>query len=417
MRLRKTVGWLVFAGLMVVLALQLPRVIARTYLHLGSSYLTFKKYKKAEQAFLKARRIYDESRASCGLGMTYYQLGRFDDAENAFRRAMSLNRNDVCAHFQSGRMYYVQGKYHDAIAAFKRAAALNSTSGTYVYLGNSHVFAREFEPGIDAYKEAIRLAPRKRLGHYQLGVAYNYLRRYEEAVEAFKQAIKLDPDYEEAHYSLALVYNSMRNRPAAKNQYEILKKINPDKADELFESTAFLQEREKGKEKLYFVPVDGFSNHLLTRLISHYKLKTGIDATATEPLSLALPTIDPGRRQLIAEEVIELMKRSYPKLAADPNVVLIALTDEDMYIRQRTWQFAFSYRTQGRFSVISSARMNPANLGESANEDLLEQRMRKMVLKDIGILYYLFATNNDPKSVLYSDVCGLEDLDNMTEDF
>jgi len=61
--------------------------------------------------------------------------------------------------------------------------------------------------------------------------------------------------------------------------------------------------------------------------------------------------------------------------------------------------------------------MNPANLGGAANDVLAESRLRKMVLKNIGVLYYLMPTNHDPQSVLYDDVGAVEDLDNMGEDF
>ena len=123
------------------------------------------------------------------------------------------------------------------------------------------------------------------------------------------------------------------------------------------------------------------------------------------------------RQQVIAEEAINLMKLRYPNLASDPNAVVIGLTDEDLFIRKRDSQYAFSYRAQRRFAVVSTARMDPANLGGAANEVLAEARLRKMVLKNIGVLYYLLPTNHDPNSVLYDDVGGVEDLDNMGEDF
>src|SRR5215213_3570325 len=157
---RKTVGWLIFAALFLIILSQVPRVIARGYVELGSISLRFKRYSQAEKAFLRARSIRDESCASCGLGMTYHRLGRHDEAEKAFKRAISLDGNDVCAYEQSGRMYYNLSQYEEAIAAFKRWTELRPSSNAYMFLGNSYVYAREFQPGVDAYKEAIRLSPK-----------------------------------------------------------------------------------------------------------------------------------------------------------------------------------------------------------------------------------------------------------------
>ena len=67
--------------------------------------------------------------------------------------------------------------------------------------------------------------------------------------------------------------------------------------------------------------------------------------------------------------------------------------------------------------MVTSARLDPVNLGEPANDELLERRLRKIVLKNIGILYYWWPTNSNPNSVLYDEVNSVEDIDNMGENF
>lgn len=451
MSIRKTIGWTVFAALMTFILVKTPNVasgacyvmgtrfyaagnyqaaagaftgavrlspsFARGYVELGSSYLALKKYAQAEEAFLKAKNLDDDSCARCGLGMAYHYLGRNDAAEKEFQRAISLNPSDSCAYDQSGRMYYNLGKYPEAIAAFKHALTLRPSFGTYFYLGNAYVYAREYEPGVDAYKKAIQLNPKDVRVHIQLGIAYDYLRRFKESVAVYEEAVKLDPEDESVRYHLTFAHMSLHNKTAALEQYEILRKIDPDMAAELVEEGGLAETREKGKEKLYFVPLSNFPLASLTKLVNSCKQKTGIDVIVTQPVPFALSTVNKQRQQVIAEEAIALIKLRYPDIAADPNAIVIGLTDEDLYIRKKEWQYAFSYRRESRFAIVSSARMNPANLGGSANDALLESRLRKMVLKDIGALYYLFPLNHDPQSVLYDDVGGVEDLDKMGEDF
>jgi tetratricopeptide (TPR) repeat protein len=451
MTIRKTVGWLVFASLLVVIlvevrgtaaavcysvgsnfykagkyqaaatafkgAVMIKPSFARGYIELGSSYLALKKYALAEKAYRDAKAINDDACAACGLGMTYHGLGRDDDAEKEYQRAIRLDPNDACPYAQSGNMYYEQGRYQEAIAAFKRAATLWPSYGSYMYLGHSYIYARDFEAAVDAYKKAIQIDPKNERAHYQLGIAYDYLYRYEESVKEYNEALKLDPDYEEARYYLALAYAALHNRPAALEQYEILRKTNKNTAAEILEDINLSAGRQKGKEKLYLVPLSNFSAASLTRLASAVKQKTGIVVNVTQPVPFALSTVDKRRQQVIAEEAINLMKARYPDLASDPNAILIGLTDEDLFVRREDWQFAFCYRMLGRFGVVSSARMNPANLGGTANDLLTEARLRKMVLKNIGILYYRLPLNHDPKSVLFEDVDEVTDLDKMGEDF
>jgi predicted Zn-dependent protease len=175
--------------------------------------------------------------------------------------------------------------------------------------------------------------------------------------------------------------------------------------------------RERGKEKLYFVPLNNYSASEVTKLVNYCKQKIGVEPIVMDQVPFVLTTVDKKRQQVIAEEALELIKMKYKDLVADPNAVVIGFTDEDMYIRNRNWQWAFGYWTQRRFGIVSSARMNPANLGGAANDVLTEARLRKMVLKNIGVLYYLYPTNYNPKSLLYEEVHGVEDIDKMGDDF
>jgi predicted Zn-dependent protease len=134
-------------------------------------------------------------------------------------------------------------------------------------------------------------------------------------------------------------------------------------------------------------------------------------------VELESTVVNYARRQLIAEEVIALMQRKHPQLAADPGAILIGITDYDMYIRQYRWQFAFAWRQDERFAVVSSARMDPVSFGEEPDEELLHTRLRKVVTKTVGIMHYRLPQSTDLDSVMYGPILGLDDLDSVGEDF
>ena len=397
-------------------AIRLNPNFARAYVELGDAYRALERYEEAAEAFKKATRLEDESCASCGLGVTYYKSGRYEDAEKAFKRAIELDPNDVCAYDWSGRMYYDLSRYQEAVEVFKQEIRLQPSVSAYLFLGNAYVYSKQFGQGVDAYKQAIHLNPDE-MAYYQLGVAYEYLEQYGEAIEAYQQAIKLKPGDEQAHYGLGLAYLATGDQRSALGQYKILQALDPDWAAKLQQQSASLQGRESAKEKLYFVSLGDFSSPPLRELINYYKRKSGLSIVILPALPVEPATFDAHRHQLIAEDLVELIKRRYPKLAQDPNATVIGLTEKDMYIREKTWQFAFSYRMGGHFAVVASARMNPVNFGEPANAELLHCRVRKMIMKNIGLLYYQLPQSNNPKSVLYSNILGLEELDNVSEDF
>ena len=110
------------------------------------------------------------------------------------------------------------------------------------------------------------------------------------------------------------------------------------------------------------------------------------------------------------------MKASYADVVADPGAVVIGLVTTDLYLRERTdWAWAFGLRAEGRFAVVSTARMSwPLGL---ASDGRTMSRLRKMVTKDIGLMYFGLSASDDSHSVLYRNVDGVDDLDRMGEEF
>jgi predicted Zn-dependent protease len=169
----------------------------------------------------------------------------------------------------------------------------------------------------------------------------------------------------------------------------------------------------KGWGKLYFIPLGDFPSSTTEDLIAHYQSKYGLSIETRPNLALKFSVVNTARQQLIAEELIALIKNAYPDLVANTESIIIGLTTEDMYIAQYRWQFSFSWRQDGRYAVVSNARMS---LGDPS-EERQAARLRKMVAKNIGILYFRLQQSNDPRSVLYKDVGGISELDYMGEEF
>jgi YD repeat-containing protein len=88
-----------------------------------------------------------------------------------------------------------------------------------------------------------------------------------------------------------------------------------------------------------------------------------------------------------------------------------------MYISEMNWSYAFSWRQEERFAVVSTARMDPLFSKEPADPKIVEARARKMITKDIGLLHYRLQPSYDFSSAVYDYIDDVEDLDNMGEDF
>src|SRR6185437_2903516 len=82
----------------------------------------------------------------------------------------------------------------------------------------------------------------------------------------------------------------------------------------------------------------------------------------------------------------------------------------------KNWPYAFNY-WQDNVAVISTARLDPKFYGYSSSSRLRDLRVRKLLARDIGRLYFHLPESVDPSSVLYWNYSGIGDVDNMRESF
>jgi predicted Zn-dependent protease len=120
----------------------------------------------------------------------------------------------------------------------------------------------------------------------------------------------------------------------------------------------------------------------------------------------------------MAEKLVASVRDGVPEYTNDSKSILIGFTSEDIYPTSQGWEFAFGWRIGAtRTAVVSTARMNLHYAGEPSDVSAPDTRMRKVVTKDIGILYYGLPQSKNPKSVLYSQILGIQELDQVGEDF
>jgi predicted Zn-dependent protease len=169
--------------------------------------------------------------------------------------------------------------------------------------------------------------------------------------------------------------------------------------------------------QIYFVPIGTFPDTMTQDLIRHYDQTLNLRIQPLQALPVTDDMVDPTRKQLIGEEVIRKMKEQWPDLATDPNVRLLGMTGDDMFIRSKQWHFAFALRKEGRFALVSKYRMDPTFFKLPPNDDVMVTRLRKMLTKQIGLQYYGLPDRQEKTSVLFSPIMGLDDLDAIAPEF
>ena len=165
------------------------------------------------------------------------------------------------------------------------------------------------------------------------------------------------------------------------------------------------------ERRIAFIPLDHFSTDKARALIDHYAQRYGLVIELADAMSLPADAWDPQRRQYIGEGLVDALAAS-DLARADPDAVLIGLTDQDLYYAARPdWRYSFGVR-QGTVGVVSSARMRAWK--STPRHELA--RLRRFVTKNLGALYYGLPNSPDPTSVMYGNILGPDDLDKMSED-
>lgn len=166
--------------------------------------------------------------------------------------------------------------------------------------------------------------------------------------------------------------------------------------------------------RVYLVSFGPLSKISLQKLVDHFSKEYHISMSLLPELPLDESVIDVHRDQAVAEEMLSVMKRSVPQLRREQDAFVIAITDRDMYARD--WSYAFNYYN-GRMAVVSTARLDPHIERWQGMPDLLEQRVLKLVARDLGMLYYKLPYRNDPTSLMYSDLSYISDVDRLQESY
>jgi len=77
------------------------------------------------------RREPDKASIREALGIAYFRIGRWQEAEAEFRKMLELSPTDDYAHYALGRCLEKQGREHEANGHYKLASSLRPRSKQY----------------------------------------------------------------------------------------------------------------------------------------------------------------------------------------------------------------------------------------------------------------------------------------------
>jgi tetratricopeptide (TPR) repeat protein len=140
----------------------------------------------------------------------------FDQAIEAYQRAISLRPHYADAHVGLGDAKASKGEHEAAIAHYQKALSLDPLNARVQFaLGKIYYTEKGiYYEAVTAYKKAIDLDQYFLDARMGLGEMYEEKGLYKDAVAEYKKVIEVDGKHTAAHYNLAMAYEKLDPKEA-----------------------------------------------------------------------------------------------------------------------------------------------------------------------------------------------------------
>lgn len=163
------------------------------------------------------------------LGLAHFKSSKNDEAARAFTRVISLDPKFAPALAYLGMTYVELGRYDEAVKLYEQTLAIDGRAGIVNYLAadallkqNSADMARVESHLVRAVGSDESFAP-ARLALAKLRLRDN---RLTEAVAELERVVALAPDLAEAHYQLGRAYGRLKRTAEAQTALANFKRLN-----------------------------------------------------------------------------------------------------------------------------------------------------------------------------------------------
>ncbi len=164
-------------------------------------------------------------------GDNLYQQGDIDGAVKEFKRALTLDPENVNIHISLGVCFGDMEKHTEALEEFETAIKQDPHDVMAPYnAGLIFVLKKDFEKSMEYFKAAEKISPETFEVLYHIGRIFNEQKKYTEAKEYLDRSILINPESGTAHRSLGECLEALDEPQMAKKAFQAAVKINPNDA-------------------------------------------------------------------------------------------------------------------------------------------------------------------------------------------
>lgn len=161
-------------------------------------------------------------------GSVYRSLHRPKEAEEAYRRAVTLKPDYIGAWINLGKLFQEQKRLNDTVLAYKQAIALDPNNADVLcFLALTYSEQGDLPSAEASFRRAIALRPAYAEAHNDLGLLLRTMQRTAEAEECAQRAIMLKPNCAEFHCNFGVLLADQMRLDEAEAAYSMALQIRP----------------------------------------------------------------------------------------------------------------------------------------------------------------------------------------------
>ncbi len=189
------------------------------HFNLGKALAMLGRGREADQAFEKSFDLNPE-RKSLALAAEHQKAGRWEEAEQLYRKVLRDNPTNVDALRLLGAVAMSNGRIYEAERLLRRAV---SKAPDFVAalsdLGRTLKEQNRLEEAIDCFRQVITLEPNNFQANYQLASALTLTAQTYESIEAYQRVLELRPTHAGAMLGLGHVLKTVGRQKEAIEAY------------------------------------------------------------------------------------------------------------------------------------------------------------------------------------------------------
>jgi tetratricopeptide (TPR) repeat protein len=182
---------------------------------LGESYFMSEKAEKAIEEFKILIQLDPSARSYAFMGLTYRQLGRFEEATKYFEQGLKIDPKDISCLFSLGYIEEHQGKHAAAEKHFEEVLKLNPDfPNALLELADLRIANKQFEEAAKLLRRYVKVSSDPAAGYYKLAMVERSLHQTQAAQRDLSVFQTLSKDVSPHPYTYQNLFDYLNNRSA-----------------------------------------------------------------------------------------------------------------------------------------------------------------------------------------------------------